>query len=114
MSKMAREAVSSAVSSRVRRSFGEKFASRGEISNNKLRRTREETAELTAILLSSFLPCAAGLSKQTSSGNYLITIVITIVIRYRFNSRVFSRNSVGFFFQWFNTSRTSELLSISL
>ena len=117
LSKMPREADSSAVSSRVRRSFGENFASRGEISNikhvgylrfrlarqnshqnfaaherkrlsylpreafcscwifeispreakfsPKLRRTREETAELSAsrgILLSSFLTCAAGLN----------------------------------------------------
>ena len=33
LSKMPREAVSSAVSSRVRRSFGEKFASRGREEN---------------------------------------------------------------------------------
>ena len=71
---MSREAVSSAVSSRVRVNFGEakiikhdRYLSHDlarQKSHQKFTRTREETAELTAsrdFLLSCFLSCAPGL-----------------------------------------------------
>ena len=73
LSKMSREAINSAVSSRVRVNFREVFASRGcdtkiclkYLPHQNLRAHGKKTAELTAsrdFLLSCFLLCALGLS----------------------------------------------------